>query len=776
MTQSFPPRPLASSAADRRARTAWLMVLALLLAAAPLLLPAMARAQDAPPAGRIEGKLLVKGTRAPVSYADVVLVETEYATTTDEHGVFAIETVPAGEYTIRITEDSIESIEETITVTADETTKLRYYVFQIGYTLDEIVVVGEKEKEAMARQELKKEEITGVPGANNDVIRVVETLPGVAYTSVAGFGESGLVIRGTSPEDSQYYLNGFEIPQLFHFGGFISILNAELVSDIAYYPGAYNVKYGNALGGVIEVTTRTPRTDRFGGVVDLASYSSFALLEGPAGGQASWAASARRSLIDFILPAVVPEDQAEFTLAPRFYDFTGLFNWSPNVNNQFEILVFGSDDAMSIIGPEEEATDDPFSGNAFDVRVSWQRLDARWNYTPNERFTNSLAGSILHVNGRFNFGPDITWRSDMYQPHFRNDAALRLGTWNELRFGVEARTFFFDIEADIIRPPKEGEQMVGIANTDVITVKDDITAWMGGAYVDDIIQPARWVQLVPGARVELLPDIDEYFVDPRLTINFMPTEQTKIKMAGGMYHQWPKPDEMADDFGTKKIEAEVAYLGSLGFVYDFTQGNYIDVQGYYKALDSLVSVTETDDEEPYDNVGEGFVYGAEMIVRKRLLDRLMGWASYTYTVSRRKNRPDSDWRYFDQDQRHNFVILASYMLGQNKQWRFGAKWQYSTGLPYTKIDGSIYSADTDSYLPLYSSEVNGRRRPDFHKLDVRVDKFWYFNTWTLAVYLDLQNVYWQNQPVGYVNNFDYTEEKPVQFPTFMPSLGVQGRF
>ena len=308
----------------------WLAALALLLT--PISAPNVF-AQDAPLTGTISGKVLVKSVRRPVSYVQVSLDDTDLSATTDDDGVFTIEAAPAGDHTIRVVGEGIEETTKSVTVAAGETTKVNLYVIEIGYALDEVVVTAEKEPEVMARQELSREEISSVPGANNDVIRVVETLPGVAYTSVAGFGTSGLVIRGTSGEDSQYFLNGFEIPQLFHFGGFVSIINSELVEDIAYYPGAYNVSYGNALGGVIQVTTRPPRKDRFGGVVDLSSYSTFALLEGPAGEKAAWSATVRRSLIDFVLPAVVPDDQASFTLAPRFYDYTAMFNYQPNLNN-----------------------------------------------------------------------------------------------------------------------------------------------------------------------------------------------------------------------------------------------------------------------------------------------------------------------------------------------------------------------------------------------------------------------------------------------------------
>jgi hypothetical protein len=294
--------------------------------------------------------------------------------------------------------------------------------------------------------------------------------------------------------------------------------------------------------------------------------------------------------------------------------------------------------------------------------------------------------------------------------------------------------------------------------------------------VDDVIDPAKWVQVVPGVRMDYFDRTNEVTFDPRLMLKFFPTEKSTIKASAGVYHQPPVYDEVAEEFGTPTLESEVAYQGSFGFDYDFGKGYSLDVQGYYKDLDNLVSSTEDGAEDVYDNAGVGRIYGGELLARKRLTDRLFGWVSYSYSESRRKDRPGGDWRWFDQDQRHNLIFVASYQFGENKQWRLGGRWQLSTGLPFTDIENAFYNADSDSYIPIYSEDTNGERAELFHQLDIRVDKLWIFNNWSLNTYLDIQNVYWQKYPFGYEYNFDYTERRAVSFPSFMPSIGVQARF
>lgn len=740
--------------------------------------PIVADAPEPPPVdpatvGDIEGLVEIKGKRESVSYATVMLEGTSIFTQTDEDGKFTLKNVPPGAYKLQVTEDTIKDFKKTVTVKAGQTVKAKCYVIREALLLEEVVVSEKKEPEQIARQEISKEELTGVPGANNDAIRVVENMPGVAFTG--GFSD-GLVIRGTSSEDSIYNLNSFNIPMLFHFGSLISVVNSELIKDIVYYPGGYGVKYGNALGGVVELKTRRPRQDRFGGVVDLATYSSFVLFEGPIGDKLSYAGAVRRSFIDFILPEVIPEDQAQFTLAPRFYDYTGIFDYEPNYKNLIHFMVFGTDDRMGLVA-EQERDDDPFMGNSFDATMLFHRFDVQWDFYPNAKILNTLAAEFLYTDFSFEVGDNLWVKSHQYNVFLRDDFSIKLGSWNDLRFGIEAQYMDIAFDLDVIRPPKEGEAgFPDMSQDDTYRLEDSDSTFVGAAYIDDVMDVTSWFNIVPGVRIDYLEYNNSLTADPRASMRFATNKSSAIKTSVGMYHQMPSADELVEPFGTKEIESEVAYSYGLGFEYDFGQGYGIDVQGFYKQLDNMISPTETGADVPYDNEGVGNIYGGELLARKKLTDRLFGWVSYTYSESKRRDRPDSDWRYFDQDQRHNFIVVASYQLGANKQWRIGGRWQLSSGMPYTDIDGAIYNADTDSYIPMYSEDINGKREKLFHQLDIRVDKLWIFNRWTLNTYLDVQNVYWQQYPYGYTYNFDYSERKPVSFPTFMPSIGVQARF
>ena len=77
------------------------------------------------------------------------------------------------------------------------------------------------------------------PGAGNDVLRALQSLPGVARTP---FGLGGLALRGTAPRDTKVYLDEIEVPLLYHFGGIASFLLTGAVDEVTLEPGGASVR------------------------------------------------------------------------------------------------------------------------------------------------------------------------------------------------------------------------------------------------------------------------------------------------------------------------------------------------------------------------------------------------------------------------------------------------------------------------------------------------------------------------------------------------------
>lgn len=778
--------------------------------------------------GRVTGTVSNEEDFIPIEGLQVLVEGTEVETTTDETGSFSLGPLPDGSYTIVF--QSLGFRRQTRTVQVDgsdvdlSVDMRRAGEGEAAVQLSEVVVSSERETADVSKKTLSKTEIQTLPGAGQDAVRVVESLPGVANQGPAGFGSGGLAIRGNGPEESGYYIDGFFIPQLFHFGGLQTTINSEWLESLDYYSGGYSVRFGEALGGIVELNSRPPTSEKFSGVVDLTNYASFALVEGPIGkgteavaeearktGQPAkepspWSggASVRRSFLDFILPEVIPEDQARFTIAPVFYDYQLAAQYQKDPINNFRIFWVGSVDSLGLVSDEtdEEA---PTADQGFDYEVAYHRPILSWTHTPSPKINNRLAVSPLYQVFRVEIYQDKFVEGEQNQIELRDDFTADLADWNTLSLGMHTGYNLFNFKADITRPPKEGDPGgADLFNDQSFLFDEDLSVYWVNGYVEDAFRLFdQRLTLTPGVRgsVGHFDSEDQSatlgYVDPRFFTRLKTTEALTLKGNVGAYHQYPQGDELLEPFGNIDLQPELSIAYGAGFEYDFGEGTQadwleavtLDAQGYYKQLSNMVAQTGSDDEKPYNNEGVGRVYGFEAMLRKALVDHLYGWVSYTYTVSERRDQPGDDWRPFDLDQRHNIVVVGSYEFGplraykgapedveKVRLWRAGARFQWASGLPYTDVDTAIYNADTDSYIPIFSSDINAERNDPLHQLDVRIDKLWLFRTWQLATYLDVQNVYIQDQPAGYIYNYDYTEREALNFPTFYPTLGFQARW
>ena len=79
-------------------------------------------------------------------------------------------------------------------------------------------------------------------------MRTLTAMPGVVNVQIP-LGYSGVVIRGSSPQDSKVLIDDFEIPILFHPLGFRAIVPAESIQSLTFIPGGFDVAYGRSSSG-----------------------------------------------------------------------------------------------------------------------------------------------------------------------------------------------------------------------------------------------------------------------------------------------------------------------------------------------------------------------------------------------------------------------------------------------------------------------------------------------------------------------------------------------
>jgi hypothetical protein len=97
----------------------------------------------------------------------------------------------------------------------------------------------------------------------------------------------------------------------------------------------------------------------------------------------------------------------------------------------------------------------------------------------------------------------------------------------------------------------------------------------------------------------------------------------------------------------------------------------------------------------------------------------------------------------------------------------------AAGRPATPIRGSTFDGDSGGYADV-DGDFNSTRTPFFHQLDMRAEKMWLFNTWSIGAYLDVQNVLFVENVEATEWDYRYRESAPVTGVPFLPTLGVRG--
>jgi hypothetical protein len=728
-----------------------------------------------------EGKVVERGTREDVRGVELQLFREPDGPRLDlitaADGTFEARGLPAGEWYVLIDDVEYEVFEATEEISRTEVTEVVYRIERVSYGDYRSVTYGDRPEREVTRRTLQITEVQRIPGNNNDAIRVVQNLPGVARAS---FGGGQIIVRGSEPDDSAFFIDGMPIPALYHFGALRAVIPSEFLESIDFYPGNFGARFGRATAGVLEVTTKEDHIDEFGGHVDINLFDAGFYFEGPINDKLSFQLAARRSYIDGVLAAVSDIVPLNFTVAPRYYDYQAKLLWEINNNHSASIMFFGSDDLLDFVLEEEEGLEPGLRGG---VRASTSfhdallRIDSRFNDKVSNEF-RMLAG--FQKLG-FSVGEDLFLNLKLRNLAWRDELTVKIADNLTSRFGLDIQLNPGSINVSLPRPPTEGEEPAGFGAQDVIESEQSFSLYAPAIYTAWDYRPIEDLQILPGLRLDYFRQTGDWAVDGRLGIRYSISDLVTVKGAVGNYHRPPSPQETGDEFGNPDLNLEYAIQYSAGAEFQFTDYLSLDVVGFYKDLRNLasrsddVTVNEEGESVPlvYDNEGRGRVYGAEIFLRHQLANNFFGWISYTLSRSERRDSGESDYRLFDSDQTHILTVLGSYYLP--KEWSIGAKFRLISGNPTTPIVGGTFDSNANSYVRA-TGRANSIRQGTFHQLDIRVDKRWIFDRWTLNTYLDLQNVYNRQNAETRQYNYDFTESVTVSGLPFIPSIGIRAEF
>jgi TonB family protein len=623
------------------------------------------------------------------------------------------------------------------------------------------------------RHSLDLEEVRKVPGTGGDVLRAVETMPGVARPA---WGEGLLIVRGAAPDDSLVFVDGTPIPYAYHLGDGASVIPGDVLERLDFYPGNFGPQFGRGMGGVIDVGLRSPRRDRFHGLAQVDIIDGRLMMETPLGENTGILIAARRSWVDAWIGGVLESTGTDVQAAPVYWDGQAIIEHDFSRRTRGRISFFGADDRFKLLIKSPDAADPSVSGTLGGYS-RFLRTQARLETELSDTATwiNTLSYGITDSSFQFGTGffdwtaHDIAGRSDFRAK--MTEHVTFLG-------GLDAQWSENIIDARFRPYPEDGAAEGPYFARPARSVEATATLMRPGAYAGLEIAPVPTVKLLPSIRSDYAHEAEDLTFDPRFSARWdivSSPRRTTLKSGIGLYSQPPKLEHTADAVVSEVVKSSQAIHTSLGIEQELADGLEVSVEGFYKKLNDLI-VARADESQligaRFENSGSGRIYGAETLLRyKSARSWLSGFVAYTLSRSERRDSADAAFTTFEWDQTHILSMVGSADLGRG--WTLGARFRFVTGTPFTPNAGSVLDLDAGAYAPIAAAQYS-ERMPDFHQLDLRIEKEWDFEAWKLAAYLEARNAYNHQSVEGVSYNYDYSERKDVEGLPILPVIGIRG--
>ncbi len=627
---------------------------------------------------------------------------------------------------------------------------------------ENLVIVEGKKRPQISRKSISMDESRKIaPGG--DPAQGIKLLPGVQTSARS----SEVIIRGSGPRDSMYFIDDLEVPFVFHRIGNLSLLPPLLMDQVDFDAGGFGPEYGNATGGIITIRTtkdipERPKTE----ITANIPFYSGVFHTRPLSEDSSLSLGIRRSYAEFFVNQILKNQKGSITLIPYFGDLTGMYLLKKEGRTR-KLTLLASQDGIRASIPSDSFADEEGRANldletGF-INLGWEeagRLDSLWKYRTTPQ--------VFYYKTKFNIADNLfrlTVTSLRAPTHFTKKISPN-GEWT---LGIDPNVGWARVELDSFEfrngdPTFDPEDAPKRTLTQTVPFQN-LGFWTG---VDYALTPE--LTLSPGIRAFYATIIQKFSFDPRLRARYALSETQTLKAALGQYSQVPEYASASKDFGNPDLGYTRSIHSVLGLETRWSDAWTTDIQGFYKDINQKVVPDLT---TRYSNKGQAQSLGGEFFLRRNQIDRLFGWLSYTYSKTKERNTKEDPFRDSPYDQTHILNLTGNYKL--TALWDLGGRYNYHTGDTYTPVEGRVYNATLDKYQKrTRESQRNSKRLDDYHSLTCYGTKDFLFDTWKMTLKFGLESYWPKPQVMGMGSNFDYTKEEKQYGLSAIPFLELRG--
>jgi len=734
--------------------------------------------------GSLEGQVVDQATRQPLPGANIVLLDTERGTITGEDGRFTIPGLPVGSYRLQVSMIGYEtSIRPDVIVRSNRITTVNLALTEEVLAVAETVVSADYfsavEEEKVSAVNLSYEEIRRSPGSAQDISRLVQAMPSVNMNNDQ---RNDLIVRGGSPTENLTLIDHIEIPNINHFptqgasGGPIGLLNVDLIEDANFYAGGFPAPYGDRLSSVLAIDLRDGNRREFDGEVNLSMAGAGFIFEGPlAKGRGAWIFSTRRSYLDLVVDAIGTG------AVPEYSDVQSKISFDPTPNHQLSLLTISGFDHIHIT-PEEDPdqTDDvTWDSDQHVVGGTWQ-----WLWSSSGYATTSLAYAysdfVLEVVDYETRERRYSNDSQERELALRSDFFYRLRPGSALSLGLNAKRFFSDFSISAAADTNR----LNIA-TPELRLGEDVTTSKIGLHLSYEQTLFQRLKTTVGLRYDYFAFNEEHDLAPRLAVSYDLDEKTSLNAAAGVYYQNLPPSLLVQHPDNRLLENPRADHYVLGLKRLLTPSTQLTLEIYaknywelpYDPDDPTVSIVDAYADfgapTPGRLIGGGKARsrGFEFLIQKKLAQDLYGTFSYAYSVSKYTDLEGVE-RNRGFDNRHLFSVIAGYRPSDT--YEYSLRWSFAGGRPYTPFDEEL-SRQLNTGI-IQRDQVNARRLPSYHRLDLRFDHRKHYERFNLVSFFSLLNAYNRSNIFTYYWNESDRQKDRINQWSILPVGGFELEF
>jgi outer membrane receptor for ferrienterochelin and colicin len=744
-----------------------------------IIIPFFAYAQK----GTIKGKIYNAKTNAPIEFATIMVQGTTIGSTSDLDGNFIFTGINPGFVRLVVSCVGFETtVSSEIQVQGNQTVFVDVAVPEADLMIQEVTVRStlnlKKLESPVSVLSVGVQEIEKSAGANRDVSKVVQALPGVGATDP---NRNDLIVRGGGPSENVFYLDGIEIPVINHFatqgssGGVVGVINPDFVREINFYTGAFPANRTNALSSVMEIKQKDGSKDRVHTKLSVGASDAALTVDGPAGEKSTFIISARQSYLQLLFKAL------GLPFLPTYNDFQLKYKYQINQKNEITFLGIGAIDNMTL---NTELQENGTESQRY--LLSYLPVYKQWNYTVGTVYkhfgdeyldTWVLSRNMLR-NKNFKYENNDESKSktsDYLSDEAENKLRFERDYPNlpvKVKFGAGIRYSHY-VNDTYRRFYRNGSITDLNYDTKLNLFGYQAFAQASDEYLDNKLRMSLGFSVIGNDFNDNMKNPLNQF-SPRFSVSYSLTDKWDINANIGRYAAQPAYTTLgyknsAGDYVNRNenLKYVISNHAIVGLEYRPVEKMRLTIEGFYKHYDQYplsvadgLSIASKGTEygqvgdEEIVSTGKGRAYGVEILYKIMEWNNLNLTSTYTFF---RSEFTDKNGNYLPSawDTKHLFNFIASYKFG--KSWNIATRWRYVGGAPYSPVDWALstsraaWSVTNQAYTDY--SKFNSLRLNDSHQLDLRLDKEFYFKKWVLNLYADVQNVYnfkSQNAPI-YIN-------------------------